>query len=301
MAKKSDIDFSLQGEQAAKTEKLESNKIEDGIVGDLRATNGREDTKYYIFKLVNNTRKGGVYIPNIDDVLNPETGKVERMRLLSGVPSVWLKDQKDLSPEYVRQNGRSIHFIRGTRLIQIPEHDDTALTFMRLSSHNVGSKSKKLGSPYEFYEYDAAKEERAAFEREDFEIEMAILAKKQEPEAMRKHAAFLGIRLLNDLGIPKTDDGVRTEYTRYAKRNPKYFQDTIGSKQVEIGWLVRKGIVDSMIEIGREPGKIFWANGGGMICVLPKQEDAIKYLVDLAMTNSQEGKTFLEQLQTTVK
>ena len=99
MAKKSDIDFSLQGEQAAKTEKLESNKIEDGIVGDLRATNGREDTKYYIFKLVNNTRKGGVYIPNIDDVLNPETGKVERMRLLSGVPSVWLKDQKDLSPE----------------------------------------------------------------------------------------------------------------------------------------------------------------------------------------------------------
>lgn len=301
MAKKSDVDFSANGEPSTKEAKLQANHIEDGIVGDLRATNGREETKYHVFKLVNNTRKGGVYIPNIDDVLNPDTGKVERMRLLSGVPSVWMKDQKDLSPDYVKQNNRTIHFIRGTRLIQIPDYDETALTFMRLSSHNVGSKSKKMGSPYEFYEYDAAAEEKRAFEREDFEIEMAILAKKQEPEAMRKHAAFLGIRLLNDLGIPKTDDGVRTEYTRYAKRNPEYFKKTIGSKEVEIGWLVRKGIVDSMIEIGREPGKIFWANGGGMICVLPKQEDAIKYLVDLAMTNSQEGKTFLEQLQTTVK
>lgn len=301
MAKKADVDFSLQGEAATQQARVQANQIEDGIVGDLRATNGREETKYHVFKLVNNTRKGGVYIPNIDDVLNPETKKVERMRLLSGVPSVWIKDQKDLSPEYVRQNGRSIHFIRGTRLLQVAEYDDTLLTFLRLSSHNVGSKSKKMGSPYEFYEYDAAAEEKRAFEREDFEIEMAILAKKQEPEAMRKHAAFLGIRLINDLGMPKTDDGIRTEYTRYAKRNPKYFQDTIGSKQVEIGWLVRQGIVDSLIEIGREPGKVFWANGGGMICVLPKQEEPVKYLVDLAMTNSQEGKAFLDQLQKTVK
>ncbi len=305
MATIKDANFSITGEQAQKEESI---LIENSITADLQSLNDKGDVKYHIFKLVNNTRKGGVYIPNIDDVLNPDTitkenpkGNVERMRLLSGVPSVWMKDQKDLSPDYVRQNNRTIHFIRGTRLIQIPDYDQTALTFMRLSSHNIGSKSKKMGSPYEFYEYDAAKEEKMAFEREDFELEMAIAAKGEPEDKMIKHAAFLGIRLLNDLGLPKSADGIRAEYTRYAKRNPQYFKDTLGSKQVEIGWLVRKGILDSLIEIGREPGKIYWANGGGIICAIPKQEEPIKYLVNLAMTNSEEGKTFLDRLQKTVK
>lgn len=295
-----DVNYSIQGEQASE-HKEQSKHIENSITADLHALNDQGTVKYHVFKLVNNTRKGGVYIPNIDDVLNPATNKVERMRLLSGVPTIWMSEQKDLSPDYVRQNNRTIHFIRGTRLVQIPDYDTTALEFMRLSSHNIGSKSRKMGSPYEFYEFDAAKEERLAFEREDFELEMAIAAKGEPLESMKKHAAFLGIRLLNDLGLPKSDEGIRAEYTRYAKRNPKYFKDTLGSKQVEIGWLVRKGIIDSLIEIGREPGKIYWANGGGMICVIPKQEEPVKYLVDLALTNSEEGKLFLDRLQKTVK
>lgn len=293
------VQHSMNGEQKAK-DQIDNVSIENSITADIQAQNEGE-TKFHVFKLVNNNRKGSVYLPNIDDVLNPETKEVERMRLLSGVPSVWIKDQKDLTPEYIRNNTRSIHFLRGTRLIQIPDYDKTALTFLRLNSNNIGSKNRKAGSPYEFYEFDAAKEEKLAFEREDFEIEMAIAAKQAKPEDMRKHAAFLGIRLINDLGLPKSDDGIRAEYTRYARRNPKYFKDTMGSKQVEIGWLVRKGIMDSLIEIGREPGKIYWANGGGMICVIPKQDEPVKYLIDFAMTNSDEGSLFLDTLQKTVK
>lgn len=297
MATKADVDFALQGEQ-----QKEKRIIEDSIINDINDGNETlSQVKYHVFKLVNNTRKGGVYLPNIDDVFNPETKKVERMRLLSGISSVWLKDQEKLTPEYIRNNGRSPHFIRGTRLLQVPEHDETMLTFMRLSSHNIGSKSKKAGSPYSFYEYDAALEEKRAFEREDFEIEMAIKAKGASADEMKKHASFLGIRLVNDLGLPKTEDGIRSEYTRYARKNPDYFEKTFKSKEVEIGWLVRKAIMDTLIEINREPGKIHWANGGGIISAIPQQTEPVGYLVELAMTNSDDGKRFLEHLQKTVK
>lgn len=295
MAKKADVDFALQGEQ----QKQEGRSIEDSIINDINNDNETlSQVKYYVFKLVNNTRKGGVYLPNIDDVLNPETGKVERMRLLSGISSVWLKDQEKLTPEYVRNNGRSPHFIRGTRLLQVPEHDETMLTFMRLSSHNIGSKSKKAGSPYSFYEYDAALEEKRAFEKEDFEIEMAIKAKGASVEEMKKHASFLGIRMVNEAtGEPKSADGIRREYVMSAKRSPDYFKQTLGTPQIEIAWLVKRAIAESLIEIGREPGKIFWANGGGMIAAIPQGENAQDYLTNLAETNNEEGVRFKEQLK----
>lgn len=291
--------FSMEGEQPQA--ETAASHAEQSIIADLK--NGSETlstSKYHVFKLVQTNRKGGVYIPNIDDVYNPETQKVERMRLLSGVSSVWLKDQKDLSPEYVRQNSRSLCFARGTRMIQISEYDQAALTFARLCNSNIGNKKRISGSRFEFYEYDPAREEKEAFEREDFELEMALVAKQAKAEDMTKHAAFLGIRLINDLGLPKGEDGIRIEYVRYAKRNPKYFKDTLGSDEVNIAWLVRKGVVDSKIEIGREPGKIFWANGGGMICVLPNGEDAIRWMTNLALTNSDDGKRFLGELQTRI-
>lgn len=300
MAKKSDVDFSVNGE-------TQISEVENNIVSQIYS--GAEyDEKFHIFKLVGNSRNGSVYIPNISDVINPATitdknpkGVVERMRLIAGVPSVWIKDQKDLSPEYIRNNSRSLQFIRGTRMLRIPDNDSTALEFARLCHFNIGSKSRRTGSPFDFYEYDPAKEEREALEREDFELDMAIEAKQAKPESMRKHAAFLGIALTNSLGLPASDDGIRLEYTRYAKRNPKYFKDTLGSKQVDIGWLVRKAIVDAKIDLGREQGKVYWANGGGMIAVLPKGTEPVRELTDLAMTNTEDGMRFLEQLQTVEK
>jgi len=297
MAKLSDVNYSLQGE---KHQESASSLSEHKIVSEIKAeTEQQASTKWHIFKLVNNTRNGGVHVPGIDDAYNPNTKRVERMRLLAGIPSVWMSEQKELTPDYVRQNQRNLSFVRGTKILRIPDYDETALEFARRTKHNIGSPSKKTGSHFEFYEYDAAKEERESLEREDFELEMALLAKAAKPEDMKKHAAFLGLRLINDLGQPKTDEGVRLEYVRYAKRNPAYFKQTLGTQQVEIGWLVRKAIADNKIEIGREPGRIYWANGGGMISVMGNDKQPAEYLTDLAMTNSPEGVTFKEQLQRT--
>lgn len=291
MAKLSDVQFSLNGEQK-NTEALSLGEQE--IVTELRQERG---IKYHIFKLLTNTRKGGVHVPGIDDVINPATGKMERIRLLSGVDTIWVKEQKDITPEYVRNNMRSLSFVRGTKILRIPEWDTTALEFARITRHNVGSSSNKTGSHFEFYEYDPAREQEEMFKREAMELEMAILAKEMPAEKMRKHAAFLGLRLIDDLGLPKTDDGLRREYMIYAKRNPDYFQKTKDSKEIDIMWMIKRGILDSKIEIGREPGKIYWSNGGGLIGVMSKQDTPEKYLLNLALTNTQEGEAFRDQLK----
>ena len=295
MAKLSDVQYSLRGEQK-NTEALSLGEQE--LVTELRQQSDG-GIRYHIFKLINRTRRGGVHVPGIDDVINPATGKMERVRLLSGVDTIWVKEQKDITPEYVRNNLRSLSFVRGTKILRIPEWDTTALEFARITRHNVGSASNKTGSQFEFYEYDPAREQEELFKREALELEMAILAKEMPSDKMRKHAAILGIRLIDDLGMPKTDDGLRREYMVYAKRNPDYFQKTKDSKEIDIMWLIKRAILDSKIEIGREPGKIYWSNGGGLIGVMSKQDTPEKYLLNLALTNSQDGESFRDQLQKT--
>lgn len=295
MAKLSDVQFSLQGE--AKQKNQEAAQAQSNIVSEIRAANNDTGTKYYVFKLVSNTRKGGVHVPGIDDVINPKTGKMERIRLLTGVDTIWLKEQEDVTPEYARMNQRNLSFVRGTKILRIPEWDQTALEFARLTKHNVGSPNNKTGSQFEFYEYNPAKEAEELMKRDMLELEMAILAKGMSDEKMRKHAAFLGIRLIDDLGMPKAEEAVRREYMLEAKRRPEYFQRTVDSREVELSWLIRRAIIDGKIEIGREAGKIYWAQGGGLIGAFSRQENPETYLLNLALSSSQEGNDFKQQLQ----
>jgi hypothetical protein len=299
MANLQDVNYSMHGEQKNSQEKPVdklSGSIKYAFNGNGEITNVPEK-EWYVFKLLDNTKKGGVYIPNIDDVWNPKTKQVERIRLLAGVPSIWVKDQEKLTPEYIKQNGISLQFHRGQKMMRIAAHNTTALEFCRLTNSNVGNPKRVKNSRFEFFEYDFAAAETEAFEKETFELEMAILAKEEKVDAMKKHAAFLGIRLISDLGETKSPDGIRREYVMYAKRNPKYFKETRNTPQIEITWLVKKAISETLIDIGREPGKIFWSKGGGMICVCPQSIKPEQYLVELAMTNNEEGKLFKEQLQ----
>lgn len=299
MATLSDVQYALNGEAQKSVDKLK--KDISGIVTYDPKNPPKEEKEWVIFKLVENTKKGGVYIPSIDDVLNPATGKIERIRLLAGVDSIWMKDQKEVTPEYAKKNLRNIEFPRGVKMRRVKSVDKTMIEFMRICNSNVGNLSKVKSSRFGFYEYDAAAAEKEAFERESFELEVAILAKQEKLEPMKKHAAFLGIRLVNEIGEPKTEEGIRREYVVYAKRNPEYFKRTMASKEVEVSWLVRKAIADVLIDIGREPGKAYWAKDGGMIGAIPQTENPQNYLTQLAMTNTPEGEAFKKQLETLVK
>ncbi len=307
MATLKDFRFAMTGEGKESESATAMQKADAQIVQDIRNGNPQTDvadSEWILFKLVLTNRQGGIHLPNMDDVINPATitkenptGDVERMRLLTGVPSVWMKDQKDLTPDYVKAHRRTIVFPRGMKVIKLRSVDKAAITFMRLTNSNIGSPSKIQGSRFEFYEYDPAKAEKEAADKEFFALEMAIEAKQMPLDEMKKHANFLGISLSNDMGMPKGEDGIRREYIMRAKNDPTYFKQTMKSKQVDITYLVRVAISDSRIEVGREPGRIFWAKNGGMIGAYPPTETPEQYLVNLAMTNSAEGKQFLDQLQ----
>lgn len=296
MSKLSDVNYSQQGEQVQQ-EKQATNLSEQAIVSAIKNDGVNAPSQVvHVFKLASSNRNGGVYINGEADLVNPATGNTERARLLYGVTTIWMKEQKDLTPEYVNNNLRSLKFARGTRMLRIPDSDQAGLLYARLNFNNIGSKGNKSGGKMDYYEYDPAKEDRETLLREDFELEMAIAAKQMDKDEMMKHAAFLGISLTTDLGL-KSPEGIRIEYVRAAKRNPQFFKDTMGSVQVNIAWMVRTAIIENKIEINREPGKVYWAQGGGMIAVYPQGVDPSRYLVDLAMMNTQEGIKFKEALQ----
>lgn len=300
MADLKSVQFSQMGEAVLPGAKRAGKDI-SGLVTFDSKNPPKADKEWTVFKLVTNTNKGGVYLPSVDDVINPATGKVERIRLLTGVDTIWLKEQKDITKEYADKNLREIAFPRGVKLRRVKNVDHTMIEFLRICNANVGNINRIGNSRFEIYEYDFAAAEKEAFELESLQFEMETLARGAKPEAMKKHAAFLGIRLTNnETGEPKTEDGIRREYARYAKQNPAYFKQTLNSDQIEISWLVRKAIGDSLIDIGREPGKIFWAKGGGMICVYSQTENAQDYLTNLANTNTEEGRRFKEQLKQVV-
>jgi hypothetical protein len=263
----------------------------------------RLETKYHIFKLVDNKRRGGVYIPNIDDVINPETGREERIRLLSGVDSIWIKDQKDLDPDYIRQNAKSLVFPRKAKCLRIPDWDKTSLEFARLCRHNIGSPNRKSGSKFEFFEYDPQKQAMEALERETLELEMALIARDMDEVVMKKYISFLKINIYDELGEPKTTDLLRKELMLYAKRNPREFQALVKvrTKEVDIHYMIKKAILSAKIDIGSQQGRAFWSNGGGLIGAIPSNRQPLDYLTELALTNSENGRLFLTQLNEIMK
>lgn len=292
-ATSADAQFSLQGEPKETTFSQDvANQVLDYAIQDAIL----EEQEFIIFKLVDNTKQGGVYIDGEADAWNPDTKKIERMRLLSGVASIWLKDQKDLTPDYIKANKRSLHFPRGARFLRISKNDP-ALEFAQICPHNIGNPKRKSGSKFEFYEYNPKKQQEAALALEMLEIEQAIAASKVEELPMRKHAMYLGINPFDDLGIPKTADGIRREYIISAKRNSKRFKETLDSKEVEVAYLIRRAISDSLIDLGGHGGQVTWS-AGGRITQVPLGRNTQEYLIELALnTTSAEGRQFLEKLQ----
>ncbi len=289
-AKKSHIDYAMNGEQP-----------ENALIGEMTWDVNPTDqsapvTKNVIFKLANSNSKGGVWIPNVDNVINPATNKMETIRLLNGVESIWQKDQKDLTPEAIKLGYRSLEFPRGSRILVIPEWDVAALEFARITRHNIGSPNNKLGSRFEFYEYDPEKQQKEQYAKEVQEMQMVLEAQKLPEDHMRKIASYMGIQFVDDLGQPKTPDGIRTELMLKAKKNPVLFDKLLKSKkEVDVAFMIKTAIISNRIEL--KSGGAHWAKTGVKICNIPPAVKPLLYLTELALTNSEEGKGFLEEMQ----
>jgi hypothetical protein len=117
---------------------------------------------------------------------------------------------------------------------------------------------------------------------------------------MKKLASFFNISFVDEIGMPKTDEGVRSELMLRADNNPEVFEKYIDSQEVEISYLIKRAILDAKIDLTGQHGNAIWANGKGFIAKIPAGRKPYEYLTELAMTNSDEGRKFKEQLQTLI-
>jgi len=255
-----------------------------------------------IFKMVKKKR-GRHWLDNCcDPVPNPENGgKMERMWLLSGANDVWestvehiLKDKN----RYDRaRRGMDIIFLDG--VCRVRSTDTLRLKFLKNHPKNVGDRrTGSLGS--DFYEYSPAKEQQDRQKKQLLKIEMVLKAKElseKDPEKMKKIASYLGIPFVDELGMVKSNDGITTELMLRADTDPVTFQKCLDSREVEVGYLVKRAIIDGKIDLGGESRNAIWANGKGYICKIPSVRKPYEYLTELALTNSDDGIKFLEQLK----
>lgn len=258
---------------------------------------------YVIFRLVNKKQRRLRIDGICDNCFNEKTKEVERTYLIRGAKSIWQSDLTELIKDidkpnsYISKNRLSLLFEDG--ICRIPVTDKNQLEYARVNVHNVG-KNRTGAGKYDYYEYDAAEEQKLRLEKQMHRIKMISKANEMPEDKMKKLAAFLGISFVDELGMQKGSEGVRAELMVKADTQPEIFERYIDSKEVEISWMVRRAILDAKIDLTAQGGSAIWAGGQGFIAKIPSTRKSYEYLTELAMTNSNEGRAFLEQLKTIV-
>jgi hypothetical protein len=277
-------------------ELADKNSLQNELDYSNIATSERAEIEsgFVIFKLVNTKKQGRVHIDHINDAVNPKTNKVERLRLLSGINSIWLKDQKEVTEEYAKSNRRSLVF--EGKILRIPSWDYTAIEFARTCSHCIDNPKRKSGSKTEFFEWNPSKQAEEALKRQHFKIDAMQKALTCPEDRMKKHALYLNVSFIDEVGMLKTAELIRRDYALKAEENPQKFMDTYDSELVEISYLIKKAVSESKIDTGRERNKAYWATGK-FICSIPPSQSTNESLLEFASSKTPEGVEFLEQLK----
>jgi hypothetical protein len=252
-------------------------------------------TTFKIFKLSDTKKNGKYHMEGIDDVWNEKKGRMERIRLLRGYPSIWVEDQKGLEKSFVEQNRRSLIFDR--RVLRIADYDVEALEFLSLCNANLDNPNRKGTRKVTYFQWNPQRTAELERLKRVAKVEAIKYASLASDEEMRKHCNYLGIQFIDELGMPKSMDALRNDYELYAEAQPNKFMQSAGSKEVEIAFIVKKALIDNKIDTTTKRGSAYWSNNGGFICKIPADKKAPAYLVEFAMFPQDESKAFLEQLK----
>jgi hypothetical protein len=252
-------------------------------------------TTFKIFKLSDTKKNGKYHMEGIDDVWNEKKGRMERIRLLRGYPSIWVEDQKGLEKSFVEQNRRSLIFDR--RVLRIADYDVEALEFLSLCNANLDNPNRKGTRKVTYFQWNPQRTAELERLKRVAKVEAIKYASLASDEEMRKHCNYLGIQFIDELGMPKSMDALRNDYELYAEAQPNKFMQSAGSKEVEIAFIVKKALIDNKIDTTTKRGSAYWSNSGGFICKIPSDKKAPSYLVEFAMFPQDESRAFLEQLK----
>lgn len=284
----SDANFANQGEEIRRTRQEEESST-------AMSEAPQSSSIFKIFKLTDTKKNGKYHMEGIDDVFHPERKRIERVRLLTGYPSIWVEDQKGLEKTFVEKNRRSLIFDR--RVLRIPDYDTAALEFLSVCNANVDNPNKKGTRKITFFQWNPERQAEVERAKRVAKIEAIKFASMASDDSMRKHCNYLGILFNDELGMPKSMDTLRNDYELYAEAQPNKFMISAGSKEVEIAYTVKKALLDNKIDVSVRKGSAYWSNDGGFICKIPSTAKPQAYLVEYAMLPQDESKAFLEQLK----
>lgn len=268
---------------------------------------------FVVFKLVNKSR-GDVYVPLFQQNVIRGYGKDEKgvedkskpvydtIRVLKGVYTIWESEQKDIrmDAKAISKARRSIKFewMGRDSVARVATEDALALQALRLISFNTEVPGSNKGSRFAYFEIDTNKQaEIEAKKRQDRRKAVRLAEEQKDIEKIKKHCNYLRIRLFDDYGTLKVEKALRTEYEDYADLNPDKFLVSVGTKEVEIAYLISRAIAEAKIDTSTHAGSAYWATGG-FICKIPGNQKAFDYLLEYAMNPiNVEGKAFREQLE----
>lgn len=285
----------------AKQQKMQSENFEQLVIPtDILPEEKTVAVYNVLFKLLKK-KKGRVYLDNCcDNVPNQKNKNIpERIWLLNGAHSIWDSELENILKDKSRyersRRGRDIIFVDGVCMVR--STDVLGLEFMRKNTNNVGKRRQGAGGKFDYYEYDPQEEQKERHAKQLLKIGIVLQIKDMPIDKVKKLASFLGVVFVDELGQQKSDEGIRTELMIKADTDPGTVQKHIDSREVEIAYLVKRAIIDAKIDLQGGNGNAIWSGGKGFIAKIPTTRKPYEYLTELAMTNSDEGRAFKEQLE----
>ncbi len=253
-----------------------------------------------IFLLSNDKRRGTVSLDVEEDVIDPATGYVRRMRLLRGAQSIWFDEQPPtvFPQSYVNKNVMTLDFNKGQCII--PLNEPLKIKAAELTNRNLATKKKNgaMAKPkdFYFYEWNPIEQNKKAIEEENDVIKAMQIAMTAPMEEVIPHAQYLNIQSADEMGVPLDEEALRAAYIRKAKNQPDKFLKSIHSPTVKIAHMVRKAIDGGKIDLGKQAGAAYWVDGG-FISALPQGRDAVDFLIEYAMIPGEANTMFQNQLR----
>lgn len=252
-----------------------------------------------VLKLVDEHRKGGAYLdgedfvfdPNFDNGEGKPKGKQRKIRLLRGVNTIFVDEQKDISKEDINQNKLSLEFHKLGRQCTLQPFDKTAIQFAEMCNSNIDNPYRFGVKPIYFTIWNPLAEEQKAQKETDMMLDAVQLAATMPFDKMKRHCVFLKISLTDDLGEKLQEGRLRRNYVAYANKNAPAFLKSAENPSVDMVFAIKQLISSGEIDLDKQEGEAFYHNGG-YITTIPNGENAADYLVKYSMTDGEPNRAF---------
>lgn len=251
----------------------------------------RKDRDTYTFEMVgafpkdpqNGTiRYPGLSLDNCQVVYDDGIGAQRTARLLRGIHTLWMDEQKELDPKYVARNKPTLSFNNGQ--LHISASETNTVKYLMLRSDFEGCKNPTINRKPRYKLLDTEAEETARLELKKRIKQASDLAWDARMEKLIPHAKYLGISFVNDKGFQKSEDALRTDYVNKAEAQPELFLRTFENPKVKMYGMVKTAFEKNQIIY--LDGQAMWTDTQAVICQVPhaRQGNVADFLAELMLT-----------------